>query len=178
MWAEDTAGGGRDVVQIHEGDQLSEFVIMKPYSIDELLSLDAAASDAVEQILNKFVSPQDVVCVDRKDEDEAESEDGDIQVQGTGDATKIIVSGEPRPFVYIRACAVYLLRKFLPQLGDCNSPDWQGNEAALIARGELIYALSHVLFTLSGANMDMYRTVRQDDIDTITEELQSTSSQG
>lgn len=147
---------------------------MKAYSIDELLSLDAAASDAVEQILNKFVSPQDVVCVDRKDEDEAD----DIQVQGTGDDTKIIVCGEPGPFVYIRACAVYLLRKFLPQLCDRNSPDLHDNEAALIARGELIYALSHVLFTLSGASMDMYRAVRQDDVDTITEELQLTYSQG
>ena len=150
---------------------------MKQYSIDELLSLDAAASDAVERILNKFVSPQDVVYVASTGEDE--DGDGDIQVQGTGDATKIVVSGEPGPFVYIRACSVYLLRKFLPQLSDRdNSPDWDDNEAAAIARGELIYALSHVLFTLSGASMDMYRAVRQDDIDTITEELQSISSKG
>ena len=143
----------------------SDVDIVKTY-LSEFLD---QVSDAAEHILHTYIPEQDVVYMDCGDKDTSA-----VRVDGYGDDTKITVYHKSDKFALIRACAVYLLRKHLPQIPERvpNATNIAINDDLYyIARGDLIYALSRSLMAISGISKDVYTSITGTDNETIMEEL-------
>lgn len=127
-------------------------------------------SDAAEHILHTYIPEQDVIYMDCGGKDITDA----VRVDGYGDDTKITVYDKSDKFPLIRACAVYLLRKHLPQIPERVPKETNisvNKDLYYIARGDLIYALSRALMALSGISKDVYISINGTDTETIMDEL-------
>lgn len=151
-----------------EHNRSSDVDIVKTYCSEFREQVSAAA----DHILQTYIPEQDVTYGDCGDKDISEA----VRVDGYGDDTKITVYERSAAFPLIRACAVYLLRKYLPQIPERvpNSTITLNNDDLyFVARGDLIYALSRTLMAVSGISKDVYTSILDTDTETILDDLRS-----